>query len=382
MRLVRLRLTPDTVGPISRGHPWVWADGVLERAPAGTPVQLLDPRGRAVAFGLADEGPFAARVLGRHPEEIPALLAARVADSAAFRAGLMPPHTDCWRVVNGEGDGLPGLVADRYGPLIVLRIYSRCWLPWMEPLVAAFARLEGCTTVARKAGVKTVDEEVGLLTLAGPPAPEQLVVQEHGLRFLVRPHVGQKTGLFLDQREHRRIVGEVSRDREVLNLFGYTGGFSVAAAAGGALRVITVDQAPDAVADARENFRLNGLDPGAHGFEVADAFHWKPERPQGLVISDPPALSRERASDGHARTAYRDLATHTGQLVAPGGILATASCTARVSREEWERALREGLRKAGRWAWLWRSDEPVDHPTGLEHPEARYLKFGLLRRRP
>lgn len=381
--LARIRLTPETIGPVARGHPWVYADGVVsgsELPPKGTLALLVDGRDKPVGFGIADEGDVVARVLGRTPDTLERLIPRRVAEAAQGRDGLLPPETEAWRVVNGEGDGLPGVVVDRYGPVAVLRLYAACWEPHLDLLVPAVARLEGVRTVLRRLGVRRVDGREGVERLHGPEVAEPLVVKESGLRFLVRPSEGQKTGLFLDQREHRRWLRERSAGRSVLDLFSYTGGFSVYAAAGGARSVCTVDASAPALADARENFRLNGLDPDAHRFVVADAFTWSPESTLDLVICDPPSLTHGARSDGAARNAYRDLAARAGPWVRPGGLLATASCTARLSYERWEQSLRDGLRRTGRWAWIWRAAEPPDHPTALDHPEGRYLKFAVLRR--
>ena len=380
--LPRLRLTPDTIGPVSRGHPWVYADGVEGGAlPApGTLTLLVDGRDKPVAFGLTDRGDVVVRVLGRTPETLERLVPRRLADAAAARQGLLPPETEAWRLCNGEGDGLPGVVVDRYGPVAVLRLYAGCWEPHLDLLTAALMRVEGTSTVLRRLGVRRVDGREGVQRLEGPEVAEPLVVRECGLRFLVRPSEGQKTGMFLDQRENRRWIRDRAAGREVLDLFAYTGGFSVYAAAGGAKRVTTVDASAPALEDARENFRLNGLDPGAHAFLATDIFTYEPTTPVDLLICDPPSLTHGQRSDNAARTAYRDLAARCAPWVRPGGLLATASCTARLSTERWEQAVREGLRRGGRWAWVWRTAEPPDHPVGLEHPEGRYLKFAALRR--
>ena len=384
-RVERLTLTADTLGPVSRGHPWVYAGGVVERLPAvGTPVQLIDNKGRPAAFGIVDAGEVVVRVLGRHAEPVAALVAARVASAHRLRARVLPADTEAYRLVHAAGDGLPGLVVDRYGPLCIVRLYGACWEPYLGPIADALMALPGVTSVLRRLGVRRVDGEDGATQLAGAPAPTSLVVRERGLRFLVRPYTGQKTGLFLDQREHRHWVGGVSRDATVLNLFAYTGGFSVYAAANGAKRVVTVDVSAPAIEDARENFRLNGLNPSEHGFLVQDVFAADANSLGGnfdVVVCDPPALSHDRKADGRARQGYRDLAARVGLLVAPEGILATASCTARLSQDRWEEAVRDGLRRAGRWSWLWRAYEPADHPVALDHPEGRYLKFAALRRR-
>lgn len=344
-------------------------------------MHLRDDRGRSVAFGLADEGPIAVRVLARYPRALPGLLQEQLAQAVALRQAVVPADTDAYRVVNGAGDGLPGVVVDRYGPLWVLRLYAACWRPWLGELVDALSELEGVQSLVRRLGVRRVDGGEGLVHLAGQAAPEQLVVQESGLRFLVRPDQGQKTGLFLDQRVNRGLVRQVARDRRVVDVFSCTGGFAVYAAAGGARRVTVIDAAPRAIEDARENLLLNGFDPDRHAFVLGDAFAWQPDEPVELVVCDPPSLAHGRRADARARAGYRDLATRYGRAVAPGGLLATASCTARLSFPRWEQAVREGLRKAGRWALLHRAGEPPDHPVLAEHPEARYLKFALLLKR-
>jgi 23S rRNA (cytosine1962-C5)-methyltransferase len=383
--VISLQLTPDTVGPVRRGHPWVYTSGLAEPGALpepGTPVKLLDGRGKPLAFGLADDGPIAVRVLERHPEDLRALVARRVDDASALRPRVLPPETDAYRLINAAGDGLPGLVVDRYGPVAVVRVYGACWVPHLEAVVAAVASQPGIQTVLRRLGVRRVDGDEGIEQLHGPEMPEPLVVTEGGVRFLARPSTGQKTGLFLDQRDNRIQLARSAAGQTIVNLFGYTGGFSVHAAVRGAARVVTVDQSAPALQDAAENFRLNGLDPAAHGFETADVFHWQPDAPVDIVISDPPSLTRSAKSDEPARGAYRDLAQRSAAMVRPGGLLATASCTARLSWERWEEAVREGMVKSGRWSWLWRAAEPGDHPVAMGHPEGRYLKFAVARKHP
>lgn len=374
----KLPLTRDTVGTVARGHPWVYREGVRGSAAIGELVQLVDDQARNVAFGLFDEGPIAVRVLGRQPEALEPLLKRRLSQALARRRLIDGSgQTNTWRAVNGEGDGLPGLVLDRYDHVWVLRLYSRAWERHLPTLIAMIAAIPEVKTIYRRFGVGRVDDQEGGEVLHGPPPPEALVVQEYGMRLLVRVMQGQKTGLFLDQREHRRMVSGWSSGRTVINLFSYNGGFSVAAALGGAKRVISVDQAAPAIEDARENFRLNGISPDGHGFEAADVFTWKGPAAE-LVICDPPSLTHRREDDSAARKAYRDLHRHIAPMCRE--LLATSSCTARLSWERWEEAIREGLKGESAWTALHRSGEPLDHPVGLAHPEGRYLKFLLISR--
>ncbi len=352
-----------------------------DHAPAGELVRLVDRRGKAVAFGLADRGEIAVRVLGRHPLPLSELLERRILSAQRWRDVAVSSDTDAYRLVNGPGDLLPGLVIDRYAELAVVRLYSVAWEPWLDLVVAQLRRLPWVESVVRRLGVQRVDGSRGLELLHGPPVADSIVVREHGLLFLARPARGQKTGLFLDQRENRRQVAGWARGRSVVNLFGYTGGFSVHAAVAGATHTVTVDQSPDALLDARENFRLNGLDPDTHGFEQADAFQWRPPRQVGLVICDPPSLSRGARSDGAAKRAYRDLNAHVAGMVERGGLLVTASCTARLREDRWLEAVRRGVaRVSGPWTQVHQAREPADHPVAAGHPEGHYLKLVALMR--
>jgi 23S rRNA (cytosine1962-C5)-methyltransferase len=379
-----VRVPRSTAGPVGKGHPWVFREPGMEVA-AGQFLRLIDDAGRTVGWGLGDLGPIAVRVLGRGelPDDPMAEVARRLRDADEVRRRTIAGDTDAWRVCHGEGDGLPGLVIDRYGDHAIVKLYASGWERWLEPIASVLLGLPWCRGVSRRLGVRRVDGDEGLAPVAGAPCPDVIVVSEYGMRMLVRPAVGQKTGLFLDQREHRALVRRFASGLEVVNLFGYTGGFSLAAALGGAPRVTTVDIAPEAIEDARENFRLNGLDPARHGFEVADVFAWRPPRPiTGMLVVDPPSLSHAGGHDAAARKAYEKLHVGLGPWLLPGAWLATSSCTARLRFDAWQAAVADGLCAAGGdWSWHWESGAPTDHPVALVHTEARYLKFGLLRRR-
>lgn len=369
----------STAVPVAAGHPWVYREPGVGPA-VGAVVRLVGPRGRPLGWGIGDAGPIAVRVLGTgEPRPVAELLRERVPHADAVRRAVLGGTTDAWRVVNGEGDGLGGLVVDRYGDLAVVRLYARAWEAHLDDVVDALRQLPWARHGLRRLGVGTVDGSEGAVALWGRP-PEAIDVVESGLRFRVRPAVGQKTGMFLDLREQRARVRRVTSGAEVVNLFCYAGALSVAAVAGGARRVCSVDLAPAAVDDAREAFRLNGMDPDAHGFEVADAFAWRAPRPVDVVLIDPPSLARKSASTGAAVSAYRKLASSHRDAVRPGGWLLPSSCTARVRAPVWHEALRDGLGPG--WAWCETGEEPVDHPVLVGHPEGRYLKTALLRRLP
>jgi 23S rRNA (cytosine1962-C5)-methyltransferase len=377
-----IRVSKAAARAARSGHPWVFREGFEVKRP-GEVVIVEGSDGVLVGWGLTDKGPIAIRMMGRKIPgtiDINRTLAERVRRADAWRLRNFDADTTAYRLVAGAGDALPGLVVDRYGGVAVLRVYSDAWGPYLEGLVSAVKGLPWVESVFRRYGVERVDGRTGGETLYGPEVPEHLTVLEHGMKLLVRPRSGQKTGLFLDQRTHRRLIRDWSAGRLVVNLFAYNGGFSVAAALGGAATVATVDIAPDAVEDARENFRLNGLDPADYQFEVADVFEWRPKSKVDLLILDPPSMARNRKALDAAKHAYTKLHAAFASCVAHDGLFATASCTARMSREEWEDAIRVGLSRGGEWAWHWKSSEPLDHPNGLMHREAEYLKFALLRK--
>jgi 23S rRNA (cytosine1962-C5)-methyltransferase len=382
-KLARVTIPRSTELPLRHGHPWVYAD-VRVGAPPGTPVLLVTAAGEVVAWGMADVGDIAVRVMGPGDPgtvDLERVLGERIERADRLRTRLIAEPTDAYRVVNGEGDGLPGVVLDRYGHVAVLRLYSKAWEPHLQRLVAVIERLGWATVILRKLGVEKVDGAHGVVLLSGPEVPASVVVSEGAMRLMVQPGVGQKTGMFLDQREHRALVGRWSSGRVVANLFAYHGGFSVAAALGGAARVTTVDLAPAAIEDAKENFRLNGLDPDRHAFEVADAFAWSPRGRVDLLVVDPPALARGKSAASAARAAYRKLHRRLGSHVARDGLVATSSCTSWVDEPTWRGLVEEGLGASGQWSWLHTSGAPPDHPRAIGHAEGAYLKFGLLRRR-
>jgi 23S rRNA (cytosine1962-C5)-methyltransferase len=231
-------------------------------------------------------------------------------------------------------------------------------------------------------------EGARLELLSGRLPPRDLIVEENGIRFRANLFAGQKTGLFLDQRVNRHYVESVSNGRRVLNLFGYTGGFSVYAARGGATSVTTVDVAEAAIADARENFRLNGLDAEGSDFLAVDAFEYLAkarERKErfGVVVSDPPSFARSRAHRDKAIQAYVKLHAAGLAITENDGLYAASSCTTQVSVEAFHGALAQAAQKARvRVQIVHDAGHAADHPILPGHPEGRYLKFVVLRVSP
>ncbi len=223
--------------------------------------------------------------------------------------------------------------------------------------------------------------------LWGAEPPEQVAIDEYGMKILVDVRRGQKTGLFLDQRENRRLVRELARGRpEALNLFSYTGGFSVAAAPGGSTHVVSNDLDADALALARQTFKANGLDPADHAFAQGDAFdllanYKRQGRRFDLVVCDPPAFAKSQKAVEGALAGYASLNRAALQVLAPGGLLVTCSCSARVTAEQFAEAVKEAAFKTRiELALVAETRQPFDHPINLQFKEGRYLKAMVLRR--
>jgi 23S rRNA (cytosine1962-C5)-methyltransferase len=397
MKATELRLQKDLARHLRAGHPWVFRKAI-ERAPKGLPagavVDVTD-EGRFVARGYFDpHSAISVRILTREPAEAidAAFWRRRVARALALRAELVS-GTSGYRLVHGESDGLPGVVADRYDRFAVLKLYSAGLVPHrpaiVEALRAEAADLAG--VYGRDEVPRDDDEDEGGApagrVLWGAEPPERIAIDEHGMAVLVDVRRGQKTGHFLDQRENRCMVRGLARGRpEALNLFGYTGGFSVAAALGGARHVVTVDVDRDAIALARENFRANGLDPADHAFATEDAFEllagYKREgRRFELVVCDPPAFAKSQRAVDAAVAGYASLNRAALAVLAPGGLLVTASCSARVSVEQFTDAVKEAAFKARiELQLVAETRQPPDHPVSLQFREGRYLKCLVLRR--
>ncbi len=373
-------LRKDLATTIRQGHPWVF-DGAVS-VPAGMAtgqvVDLHDGRGRFLARGLYDpQSPIALRLWTRDPlQPIDAsLLRERVRQAATLRRATVDrAASDAWRLAHGEADGLPALVADRYGPVAVLR----CDSPAVHGLRAAFA----AALMAQWPDLKAVVERQAdgqLLAWEGSAPDGPLVVAEHGLRLEADLRLGHKTGLYLDQRENRRRVGRLAAGRRVLNLYSYTGGFSVAAALGGATRVDSVDVAAPALAAAGRNFALNGLPPdsSSYGFHAMDALDFlESERgPWDLIIADPPSMAPSAESRPRALAAYGRLARLCLERLAPGGILVSCSCSSHIAAAALRGVLAEAATQAGRPLRLFAlHGAGPDHPVLPAFPEGDYLQ--------
>ncbi|MCB0155868.1 MAG: class I SAM-dependent rRNA methyltransferase [Anaerolineae bacterium] len=387
---LKLRLARDLVRALKRGHPWVYAEALRQTpaAPPGCRAILLDnKKGREVGQGFYDPGsPLALRMCSVEPDEAvdEAWAERRLSQALALRRAMFGAETTGFRLFNGEGDGLPGLICDVYGDTAVLQLDgagpSGFW--HVAGLAEWLAAQLSLNCVYHKQQSRSSD--TGQVLLGQLPA-EPVPFVENGLHFTADVVQGQKTGFFLDQRENRQRMRGWLAGRRLLNVFGYTGGFSVYGGAGGATEVTTVDLARPALTLAEHHWQLNGLEPTRHRTVKADAFAFleaaaKKEQWWDVVIIDPPSFASAKESVPQALSAYQKLVAAGAAITGMGGVLAAASCSSHIDQAAFLQGCEEGISKARRRATLLGVyGQPADHPTPLAFPEFRYLKFVLLR---
>lgn len=371
------------------GHPIIYEKRVasVDRgAQSGDVVEVTTKEGRPVGYAfLHRESLVTLRMLTRDPGRPPDQdwLRERLALAAGLRSDVLRlgEVTNAWRVVHAEGDGLGGLVVDRYGPVAVVSLFSLGWAQRRTEVAEALGEVLDVDAVIFRVDARTAEQEH--IDLPEPPPRPPVEVHEHGIRVEVHPTGGHKTGYFVDQRDNRRFVASIARGRRVFDGMTYTGGFALAAAAAGATQVTAMDLDEDAVAVAKANARRNRLDIDVrhgdvfHGLRALDELPVG-ERPEVLVL-DPPKWAKARDGLAAALARYRDL-NRLGLHVLPvGGVLVTHSCSGLVSEEAFLGMLADAGRDAGVEAQVIRvAGAAPDHPFDLRAPEGRYLKHVAL----
>jgi len=381
---LKLRVPLERV--LRSGHPWVYRKALRDPpATAGRVVAVHGRNGRFVCRGISDEGPIAIRVFTTHDEPVDAsLFAERLSEASALRRRILPPETNAYRLVHGEGDRLPGFVVDIYAAYAVLSFDSpalQSWLPmWLEVLTPELRQ------IGVRGGVARVpkQEGFGVQHVWGERPPELVTVLERGMKLVASLWHGQKTGLFLDHRESRWRVRQVSDGSRVLNLYGYTGGFSVAAGLGNATEVVTVDAARPALELAEKSWDANALDRSRHRVVASDVPRFmnalRGDDQFDIVIADPPSFAPSQRAVPKATRAYQKLHQSCLRHVREGGLYLAASCSSHITQDAFEASLREGAYAARRSADIIESwGAAPDHPTLRSFPEGDYLKVCLLR---
>ena len=379
---------------LKRRHPWIFS-GAVEKASgkAGDTLDVLDSSKHFLArAAYSPKSQIRARVWTLDPAEAvdAGFFRNRILAALALREALPASrNANALRLIHGESDGLPGLVVDRYADVLVAQFLAAGVERWRDPILDALLELSGCEAIFERSDAEVrklegLEPRVGFAR--GNRNAARCPIIEYGLNFRVDVEQGQKTGFFLDQRENRQRVRALAAGRAVLDGFCYTGGFAIAAAAGGARRVLALESSAPALEVARDNLAANPLDAAKVEFVRADVFaHLRALRDGGakfgLVVLDPPKFAPTAAQAANAARAYKDVNLLAFKLLAPGGLLATFSCSGGVSGELFQSIVAGAALDAGaEAAILERFHAAPDHPVALEFPEGDYLKGLLVRK--
>ena len=395
---------------LKRHHPWIFS-GAVERveginagdSASGETVLVKSAEGATLALAAySPQSQIRARVWSFDPGVSirKDFFAATIRKAVQLRAALPAArHTNAMRLVHGESDGLPGLVVDRYDDVLVAQFLSAGAEHWREAILDGLAEATGCEAIYERSDAEVralegLQARVGWARTAGGESPAgrgerhagRCPITEHGLNFRVDVEAGQKTGFFLDQRDNRQRVRALAEGREVLDAFCYTGGFSVAALAGGASHVTAVESSVAALEVAKENLTANAIDHSRVTFEQTDVFAFQRllrdrGKSFGLIVLDPPKFAPTAAQAKNAARAYKDINLLALKLLAPGGLLATFSCSGGVSAELFQSIVAGAAADARVDAKIIeRFGAAADHPVALSFPEGDYLKGLLLLR--
>ncbi len=383
--MITVTLKPGREGPVIAGHPWVFSGAIASttgEGPAGSLAQVVAADGSAVGIGYVNPRcSITVRMLSRQIEEIDAsFIGRRLKAALTVRRAVVPPDTTAYRLVNGEGDFLPGVIVDVYGPFIIYQSLT-AGAEVLKPLVvAALVRLLSPQGIYEKSegGVR---QEEGLTNTAGilwgEEPPPLVEIQENGCRFFVNVRGGQKTGFFLDQRENRALIGTMAPGKRILNGFAYTGGFGIIAARYRIGHVVSVDSSEAALRLARKNWQGNGLPEAQGDFVQADMFSYLRETTESfdLIVLDPPPFIRRRQDLKVGISGYKEINLQALRLLPPGGQLLTFSCSQHLSTSDFFHTVLFAATDARRNVRVLKHLGPAaDHPVNLVHPEGSYLK--------
>ncbi len=388
-------LKPHRDESLAGGHAWIFS-GALQQPPhwveAGGILDVKSATGQFVARGYYNpRTDIAIRILTRNPEEKidVEFLRRKIRNAVELRRVFDPAVTDAYRLIHSEGDGLPGVVVDRFGDILVVQIQTA----GMEQLRSQF--IEALQLETQASGILLRNDSMarrreGLAveepTVVAGEVPAEVRIRENTMTFLVDPWQGQKTGFFLDQRDKREALCKYAPGKRILNCFSYTGAFSVYAALTSVdTRVTSVDVSVPAMSMARQHFVLNGLQPELHEFITADVFDYLEEAQHNgelfdVVVLDPPAFAKTKEARSQALKAYRRLNALGMQVLRPGGILFTCSCSGVIGMDDLLGVLGQNAQRWQREVQLLETyTHGVDHPTNLAMPETAYLKAVFCR---
>ena len=390
--MIRLALKPGREESVLRRHPWIFSGAIASESGDGSDgrAEVVDAAGRPLARGAySPHSQIVARLWtfdGRTPDL--ALFRERFAAARRLRKDVLPAETSGFRAVNSEGDRCGGVLVDVFGEVAVMELLTEGTERWRVDLeLAARETFTPARLIVRESGS---DRDRGVRRSLLPLPPGEGVAHapfvENGLRFFADVSSGQKTGFYLDQRDNRSRLRSLANGRSVLDLFSYSGAFSVAALAGGARRAVDVDSSDVALALAREHRRANGFPVDDRDFVRADVFEDLRRRAESreawdVVVCDPPAFAKKRGDLSRAARGYQDVNRLAMSLVAPGGWLLTCSCSGLLSADLFGKIVFSASLEAGAgFTIVARAGAGADHPVSLDCPEGEYLKGLWLRR--
>ena len=385
----QLFLKKGREAPVLRGHPWIFS-GAIDRfegdkETAGI-ADVFDARQRWIARGLSSlKSQIRVRILTWEEEPIDQhFFTRRLSQALTLRQKHLSSTTNAYRLVNGEGDFLPGLIVDCYGNFLVCQVFTAGMDSLKRLITESLAGLMPAKGIYERSEGRVRDEdglEPSIGALAGEAPPELIPIEENGFKFVVDVRHGQKTGFFLDQRDNRVLLSMFTGGQTVLNCFSYSGAFAVYALSGGASAVTSLDSSRPALELAERHLELNGF--GSRGELLkADAFTYLKECTTkfDVVILDPPSLAHKRNDVSAATGGYKFLNLHALKRLKPGGCLFTFSCSQHISVDLFQKVVFGAAVDAGRKvSVLKRLGQPIDHPMSLHHPEGEYLKGFILK---
>jgi 23S rRNA (cytosine1962-C5)-methyltransferase len=386
----RIYLKRGREAPILRGHPWIFS-GAIEKVEGDHEdigvADIFDAQRNWIGRGLTNrKSQIRVRVLTWKNEPIDrGFFSRRLSQALSLREKYLSATTNAYRLINGEGDFLPGLIVDRYNDFLVCQFFTAGMEKFKGDIVGALGGIIGIKGIFERSEGKVGDEEglgpaVG--GLAGQAPPDTISIVENGLKFLVDVKGGQKTGFFLDQRDNRAFLMTLARGQRMLNCFSYSGAFSVYGFSGGAKSIVTLDSSRPALELAEQNLAVNGFETAEGELLKADAFTYLKELESNfdLIVLDPPSLAPRRSDVSAATGGYKFLNLHALRHLNPGGVLLTFSCSQHLSADLFQKVVFGAAVDAGRKVAIVRKlGHSIDHPVSLHHPEGDYLKGLALR---
>jgi len=375
---------------VRNGHPWVFS-GAIDKIDGGLDgvgvTDIFDNKKSWIARGLYNPASqIRVRILTGKDEPVDGnFFRRRIAQALALREKLVAPKTNAYRLINGEGDFLPGLIVDRYAGYCVCQFFTAGMELFKQDIVSALGELPQIQGLYEKSEGRVRQEE-GLGptegNLAGEAPPELIGIEENGYKFVVDVRRGQKTGFFLDQRDNRQFLSSISGSASVLNCFSYSGAFMLYALGGGARSVVSLDSSRPALELAERNLALNNFDGDNAELIKGDAFSYLKEYNGkfDVIVLDPPSLAHRRSDVDAATGGYKFLNLHAFKRLNPGGMLLTFSCSQHVSSDLFQKVVFGAAADARRTVSILKKlGPPFDHPVSLHHPEGEYLKGLALR---